>query len=472
MKKLISIIITLLVIGTDVLYAANPFDILHVDTPDLAVNNIWQDKTSWNLYIKVCNIGWSMEEDGKISVWMQRASWSTKNKYVELNWVRFTSNECKDYWIGKPSDISILTNWRYYLAWWVRIDYFKQERVLSNNIFKKYVDIDISYWKDFNTGTDYTYYNNNYNYYNNNYYVDYPYYWTNNTLTTTYYYNRPDLKIQNIEYYKETTVYDNWISRVINNAVMLEVCNAWNSFTSNSSISAYVYWDVTSRYINLWWDWRNWPENQCRKVWINANNLWINRDWNFTISAKVDDKNVVEERDENNNTYSESVYFNYYNNCYWNNCVNTNNNNRTYYCNWSWQYTSNQSWYYCNWTWYNWNDSNSGRNNNSKIDLSVQSVKTTWSDRRIYAQVCNVGRSLSSWVRIDLYFYVNWTTKNLRKYITLNSSECTDVGNYIYYEDLGLSRWNYYNINVRLNTNDYTDENTSNNTIDRSLYTE
>lgn len=168
-RKIISLALSLLLIIPSITSAA-PFDIFDKYYPDYLISNIWQDNSSKDIYVKICNVWWSMDGFWTMLIWFKKSNWSKYWKIFQnvniYNW------GCVDYRVFTPSEIWIGSSGNYDLAVWVIIKSNKTERNKYNNVSRRNLYIT----------TQTTFYNNqNYNYYNQNYYYnDYNSYYNRN----------------------------------------------------------------------------------------------------------------------------------------------------------------------------------------------------------------------------------------------------------------------------------------------------
>ncbi|EKD66586.1 MAG: hypothetical protein ACD_49C00029G0014 [uncultured bacterium (gcode 4)] len=279
MRKLISLVFALALVIPNITSAA-PFDIFNKYYPDFLISNIWQDNSSKDIYVKVCNAWWSVDS-GTMQLWLKKSNWEKFTKTFQN--VNIYNGGCVDYRAFSPSEISIASSGNYSLTVWIVIKSNRSEKNLANNISTRYVYI--------NTST--TFYNNQY--YNNSSYSsptsNYNNQYNNNCNSSNYYWN-PDLVVK--EVWQDT----------YNNRIYAKICNIW----ANMSNSLNLRFDFILNgktvekysYVNL-------NRDSCTSLYVNTTDFiqWYYND--NSVSVKLDVNNNLSESNENNNYFSQNI---------------------------------------------------------------------------------------------------------------------------------------------------------------------
>jgi len=393
-RKIISLALSLLLIIPNITSAA-PFDIFDKYYPDFLISNIWQDNSSKDIYVKVCNTWWSADS-GTMQLWLKKSNWEKFTKTFQnvniYNW------GCVDYRAFSPSDISIGSSGNYSLTVWIIIKSSKSEKNLANNISTRYVYINapIPY---FNTNYNYQNFNSNYYYndynsnYNRNIDITYPAGWetfSNNSsnyinLRARVYANSRDISYINTYFFRQSTGEQYKYDRIDNINYRY---GSSNPFDINKTF-----------YID------NWP----------AGDYYI----------KMEAYNIYGNIIATDATRSFRINDNYYNNNY-------------YY---------DQNYYNNNCSYYNYN---CGRS-----DLVVDNITQNTNYKTLTVKICNRWNSTLSnqnW-STRIYNNSNWSSVVRNHSINLWQNSCIDF-NVSYYE-IWISYNNYWFYEIKAETDIY-----------------
>ena len=288
-KKLISLAFALVLIIPNITLA-NPFDVFNNYYPDFLISNVWQDNSSKDIYVKVCNIGWSADA-WTMLLWLKKSNWEKFTKTFQN--VNIYAGGCVDYRTFSPSEISIGDSGDYILTLWIIIKSSKSEKNLANNITSRnvYINAPVSY---LNTNYNYPYYNNNSNYYYNSNNCSY----YNNYHKNYYYGYNPDIEVNSI------------IQNPDFRSITIKICNKWASMINNQNLStrvSVINWQYIIRNNSI-----NLAQNSCMDLIVNYFELWIyfnNYLYYYQIKVDTDIYNNIYETNKDNNSLTRG--FNY-----------------------------------------------------------------------------------------------------------------------------------------------------------------
>lgn len=508
MNKLIILFLLLLVPVWKIF--AGPFDVMDKYYPDYIVSNIWQDNSSKDIYVKICNIWWSMNDYGNMAIGVKKSDWKKYWKIFQN--IKLNSGACSDYRAFTPSWIWIVNNGNYTLAVWVLIKSSKTEKNKTNNIrkFNTYISTYIApTYNYYNTNYN-NYYDSNYNqYYNQNINITYPSGWKNFSnysnnyinLKASVYANSTNIRNINIYFIRQSTGEQYWYERIDNvsysywNYNPFEInktfyINGWPTWDYYVKIEAYNYngniiaSDMTrtfsisdsyynNNYYNNYGNYRSsdlvvrevWQDTSNNRIYAKICNIWANMSsssyirTDFTYNGKTIQKyiNINLNRDSCVSDFYVNLWeFNQNNNYYDNNIsvkidvdntLSESNENNNYF---------NQ---YINTSWSRW-------------DLVVDNITQDKNNRKLNIKICNRGNGVLN--------NQNWSTRisNIEWYpvirnhsINLWQNSCIDFD--VSYYEFGVDYREYGYREIKIETDIYNniyETNEDNNSFIRGFY--
>ena len=262
---------------------ANPFDILHNNNPDFVVSDIWQDASSKDIFVKVCNTWSDMGTSGTMTVWVS-INWGGIISNV-IQGVNMNSWICWSYDVASVNELPTVWNWYYIINGAVLMDASINEKTKWNNTLKKNIYINI-----LNNAT--TQYINGAPYYNNNTpnpYLNGPIY--NNNANNRV--RLPDLIVDSI------------VQGPNRSTLNVKVCNRWYAMNVYQNFFTWIYNGVfnvaknTNVMLGKW---------ECTLISLNTWEISIYLRWSYNLIARTDIYNSVVESNENNNSLTKNVY--------------------------------------------------------------------------------------------------------------------------------------------------------------------
>ncbi len=504
-------------------FAYSPFDQILRSSADLAVSDIFQDASSKDIELRICNVGNAMDSESDMLVWAQKKGGKIVKNIIQ--WVRFDAGACRDFRVAGASDFNIIGAEKNYFAGAALLIGSRKENNLANNKVIKYLSV-----TSVNTTTP----GGNYN----------P--WTPVYSNTS----GADFVIRNIGFNRNITLTKYYGSQNLSNAVTAELCNMGASVNTSQGVE--ISFQSNNNTVYYTTDVSNWAANDCRTVGIEVSRLGITNIWwyNFTVKANTSGTNRISESNYSNNQSDASVYVDY-------NGSNTNNNAgngsvqvinpnggevynsdtyssndlilrarvTSYYKNIDWVdfelYRMNGANYgngtlyrtervYGAFSWYNgdyisvektidrrgfpdddyrlrvvahdastynttytdWSDGifRIGAGTNNKTDLEVRDIFQDSTSRKIIAKICNKGVTMpnSSSIQTDFTLQSSRKVNSQFVWMQLNRDQCNDIS--INPEDIGITSFGTYSMTVKTDVNNTIDDaNRENNTKTASL---
>lgn len=487
-KKLINLALSLLLIIPSIT-SASPFDIFDKYYPDFLISNVWQDNSSKDIYVKICNVGWSVDA-WTMSLWAKKYNWIKSTKTFQN--VNIYAGGCVDYRAFSPSELSIASSWNYTLTVWVIIKSNKSEKNLANNISSRnvYINAPTTYFNT-NYNSNY-YYNDYYSNYNKNIDITYPAGWetfSNNSnnyinLRAQVYANSNNIRYINIyfikqspgqqykyermenisynygssnpfeinktfyvdnwpagDYYIKMEAYDNY-----NNVVATDITRSFKindsyNYNNYNYYNNYYYWnpDLVVREV--------WQDNYNNRIYAKICNIWANMSsslnlrFDFTLNGKTVEKysyinlnrdSCISDLYVNTSDFNQ---WNYYNNSLSvrldaNNNLSESNENNNYFSQ-----NINTTW--------------------SRSDLLVDSVVQNTNNRTLTVKICNRWASTLNNQNWNTRIYNNSNWYNIIKTHSINLWQNSCIEFDTSYAELWISYASYWFYEIKVETDIY-----------------
>ncbi|MDD2487537.1 MAG: CARDB domain-containing protein [Candidatus Gracilibacteria bacterium] len=262
---------------------ASPFDIFYSSYPDFIVSDIFQDYNSKDIYLKVCNIGGSMNEKGTMTVGLKIGSSKIISNIIQN--VNLSSNSCGNYKVSSIRDMPVTNNGNYDINSGVSMKSGKEERIKNNNSLRKTVYLRIM--------------NNSDSLYDSNYY---PYLNQNAAYDNRNY----DLKRNR---YMPDLVVDDMRQDGYGRDLNIRICNIGNPMNNFQTFYTVIYNGnfnvIKSMYLML-------DKGACTDFPVNLSEISVHYKGYYNIKVAVDAYKIVTESNENNNNLLRRIYLRIY----------------------------------------------------------------------------------------------------------------------------------------------------------------